>query len=86
MYSVAYEIDQKYGTDYLKRFKKWLTDIQDENLMVVGAMTDPKGDRSKSPTEQSDPDQYVHVIDRKDDGVIIRGAKLHMTGAVSYLA
>jgi 4-hydroxybutyryl-CoA dehydratase/vinylacetyl-CoA-Delta-isomerase len=86
VYSVAYEIDQKYGTDYLKRFKKWLTYIQDENLMVVGAMTDPKGDRSKSPTEQSDPDQYVHVIDRKDDGVIIRGAKLHMTGAVSYLA
>ena len=83
VYSVAYEIDQKYGTDYLKRFKKWLTYIQDENLMVVGAMTDPKGDRSKSPTEQSDPDQYVHVIDRKDDGVIIRGAKLHMTGAVN---
>ena len=38
-YSVVYEIDQKYGTDYLERFKKWLTYIQDENLMVVGAMT-----------------------------------------------
>jgi 4-hydroxybutyryl-CoA dehydratase/vinylacetyl-CoA-Delta-isomerase len=83
VYSVAYETDQKYGTDYFERFKKWLTYIQDENLMVVGAMTDPKGDRSKGPAEQNDPDQYVHVVDRKDDGVVIRGAKLHMTGAVN---
>jgi len=83
VYSVAYEIDQEQGTDYLERFKKWLTTIQDENRMVVGAMTDPKGDRSKSPAQQSDPDQYVHVVERRDDGVVIRGAKLHMTGAVN---
>jgi 4-hydroxybutyryl-CoA dehydratase / vinylacetyl-CoA-Delta-isomerase len=82
-YSVAYEIDEKHGTDYLERFKKWLTYIQDENLMVVGAMTDPKGDRSKGPADQADPDQYVHVVERRDDGVVIRGAKLHMTGAVN---
>ena len=82
-YSVAYEIDEKYGTDYLERFKKWLTYIQDENLMVVGAMTDPKGDRSKGPADQPDPDQYVHIVERRDDGVVIRGAKLHMTGAVN---
>ena len=82
-YSVAYEIDQKYGTNYLDKFKKWLIYIQDENLMVVGAMTDPKGDRSKGPAEQMDPDQYVHVVDRRDEGVVIRGAKLHMTGGVN---
>jgi len=82
-YSVAYEIDQKHGTDYLERFKKWLTYIQDENLMVVGAMTDPKGDRSKGPAEQPDPDQYVHIVERRDDGIVIRGAKLHMTGGVN---
>jgi len=82
-YSVAYEVDEKFGTDYLDRFKKWLTYIQDENLMVVGAMTDPKGDRSKAPVDQPDPDQYVHVVERRDDGIVIRGAKLHMTGAVN---
>jgi 4-hydroxybutyryl-CoA dehydratase/vinylacetyl-CoA-Delta-isomerase len=82
-YSVVYEIDQKKGTHYLDRFKKWLTRIQDENLMVVGAMTDPKGDRSKGPAEQEDPDQYVHIVDRREDGIVIRGAKLHMTGAVN---
>ncbi|RJQ63276.1 MAG: 4-hydroxybutyryl-CoA dehydratase [Desulfobacteraceae bacterium] len=83
VYSVIYEIDRKHGTGYLERFKEWLVRIQDENLMVVGAMTDPKGDRSKAPADQPDPDQFVHVIDRKKDGIVIRGAKLHMTGAVN---
>ena len=83
VYSVVYEIDEKFGTDYFERFKKWLIRIQDENLMVVGAMTDPKGDRAKGPADQVDPDQYVHVVERRDDGIVIRGAKLHMTGAVN---
>ena len=83
VYSVIYEMDHKSGSDYLERFKKWLIRIQDENLMVVGAMTDPKGDRSKGPADQDDPDQYVHITERRDDGIVIRGAKLHMTGAVN---
>lgn len=83
VYSVAHEVDDKHGTNYLERFKKWLTHIQDENLMVVGAMTDPKGDRAKGPSEQEDPDQYVRIVERRDDGIVIRGAKLHMTGAVN---
>lgn len=82
-YSVVYEVDQKYGTNYSERFKKWLIRIQDENLMVVGAMTDPKGDRSKGPAEQEDKDQYAHIVERREDGIVIRGAKLHMTGAVN---
>ena len=83
VYSVTYEVDQKCGTDYFERFKRWLTYIQDENLMVVGAMTDPKGDRSKSPADQADPDQFVRIVERRSDGVVVRGAKLHMTGAVN---
>ena len=83
VYSVAYEIDEKLGTNYLQRFNRWLTHIQDDNRMVVGAMTDPKGDRSKGPADQPDPDQYVHVLERRDDGIVIRGAKLHMTGSVN---
>jgi 4-hydroxybutyryl-CoA dehydratase/vinylacetyl-CoA-Delta-isomerase len=83
VYSVTYEIDQKHGTDYFGRFKEWLIRIQDENFMVVGAMTDPKGDRSLGPADQPDPDQYVHIVEHRPDGVVIRGAKLHMTGGVN---
>jgi len=83
VYSVTYEMDRKLGTSYFERFKQWLIRIQDENRMVVGAMTDPKGDRSKGPADQPDPDQYVHIVERRDDGIVIRGAKLHMTGSVN---
>jgi 4-hydroxybutyryl-CoA dehydratase/vinylacetyl-CoA-Delta-isomerase len=40
-------------------------------------MTDPKGDRAKGPVDQPDPDQYVHIVERRDGGIVIRGAKLH---------
>ena len=83
VYATIYEIDQACGTEYMARFRDWLVRIQDENLMVVGAMTDPKGDRSRGPTEQDDPDQYVHIVKRSPAGIVIRGAKLHMTGAVN---
>ena len=47
-YMTAYDIDQKYKTDYFERFKKYLIYVQDSNVMLVGGMTDPKGDRSLS--------------------------------------
>ncbi|MFX1378783.1 MAG: 4-hydroxyphenylacetate 3-hydroxylase family protein [Promethearchaeota archaeon] len=80
LYSTTYEMDKKNGTNYHERFKKYWIDVQTEDLMVDGAMTDTKGDRSKRPKEQSDPDAFLHIIDEKDDGIIVRGAKVHQTG------
>ncbi len=80
---VTYDIDQKYGTEYNKRFLKFLRYVQDEDLVCDGAMTDAKADRSLRPSEQADPDQYLHVVEEKPDGIIARGAKLHQTGAVN---
>jgi 4-hydroxybutyryl-CoA dehydratase/vinylacetyl-CoA-Delta-isomerase len=79
----TYDIDQKYGTEYNKRFLKYLRYVQDEDLVCCGAMTDAKGDRSLRPTQQTDPDQYLHVVEERPDGIIVRGAKLHQTGAVN---
>jgi len=83
MYSTTYEIDEAKGTSYFKRFVEFLRYIQSENLMVVGGMTDPKGDRSKRPSEQSDPDLFTHVVEKREDGIVIRGAKAHMTGSIN---
>jgi 4-hydroxybutyryl-CoA dehydratase/vinylacetyl-CoA-Delta-isomerase len=83
MYSTSYEIDEAKGTSYFKRFVEFLKYIQSENLMVVGGMTDPKGDRSKRPSEQSDPDLFLHVVEKRKDGIVIRGAKAHMTGSIN---
>ncbi|HSR45645.1 MAG TPA: 4-hydroxyphenylacetate 3-hydroxylase N-terminal domain-containing protein [Acidimicrobiia bacterium] len=82
-FSVTYDIDAANGTDYHKRFTTWLAEMQRMNFVIGGAMTDPKGDRSKAPSEQTDPDLYVHVTERRDDGIVIRGAKAHQTGAIN---
>jgi 4-hydroxybutyryl-CoA dehydratase/vinylacetyl-CoA-Delta-isomerase len=83
MYATSFETDAAHGTDYHERFKKYLVRIQREDLMVAGAMTDPKGHRSRRPAEQADPDQYVRVVERRPDGVVIRGAKVHNTGGIN---
>ena len=83
LYSVTYEMDEANGSDYHARMKAFLTDMHRHNYVVGGAMTDVKGDRSKAPHEQSDPDMFVHVSKRTDDGVYIRGAKAHQTGCVN---
>lgn len=82
-YTVTYEMDQALGTNYHARFRRYLEYIQENDLMVAGSMTDPKGDRSLRPSQQSDPDMYVHIVDKNDQGIIIRGAKAHQTGIVN---
>ena len=83
VYSTAYEIDQKYGTPYFENFKKFMLYCQEKDLTVDGAMTDPKGDRSKAPHEQADPDLYLRVVERREDGIVVCGAKAHQTGALN---
>jgi 4-hydroxybutyryl-CoA dehydratase/vinylacetyl-CoA-Delta-isomerase len=83
IWSVTYEMDQAKGTDYHARFKAFLERVQREDLMSAGAMTDVKGDRSLPPWKQADPDLYVRIVARRPDGIVIRGAKTHITGAVN---
>ena len=83
VFSTTYEVDEKYGTHYHENFKKFLTMVQDEDLTVDGAMTDPKGDRSKAPHEQADADMFVHVVERRPDGIVVCGAKCHQTGSIN---
>jgi 4-hydroxybutyryl-CoA dehydratase/vinylacetyl-CoA-Delta-isomerase len=83
VYSVTYEIDQKMGTDYHKRLVNLLKEVQSKDLMISGTMTDVKGDRRLSPSKQKDPDLYVHVVEKKKDGIVVSGAKAHITGAVN---
>jgi len=83
VYAVSYEVDAAKSTDYHERFKEYLGYIQREDLMVVGAMTDPKGHRAQKPSDQADADQFVRVVERPPDGVVIRGAKVHNTGGIN---
>jgi len=83
LHSVTFDIDEKHGTNYHKRLLDFIKKMQNENLVIGGAMTDPKGDRSRGPHEQADPDLFLHVIKRDDKGVTIKGAKAHQTGCIN---
>ena len=82
-YSTTYEIDEKYGTHYHENFKKFLQFVQQNDLVVDGAMTDPKGNRGLAPHAQPDPDMFVRIKERRPDGIVVRGAKCHQTGSVN---
>jgi len=83
VYAITYDIDQEYGTPYHTRFRDFLTYIQTHDLVPAACMTDSKGDRGLSPAQQEDKDQYLHVVEEREDGVVVRGAKLHITGGVN---
>ena len=73
--------DANHNTDYSKRFLAYMHKVQDEDLTLGVAMTDAKGDRSKRPGLQSNPDVYVRITERRRDGIVIRGTKAIVTGA-----
>ena len=79
-FSTTYEIDKAHGTNYHERFTNYMKFVQENDYTVDGAMTDPKGDRALSPSKQADPDLYLRVVERREDGVVVRGAKAHQTG------
>lgn len=83
IYATTFEMDEAYGTDYHKRFIEYMKFVQDNDLVVDGAMTDPKGDRSLSPSQQEDADLYLRIVEVRPDGIVVRGAKAHQTGAVN---
>jgi len=83
LHSTTFEIDEKHGTDYHKRFLEFVKMVQQENLVIGGAMTDPKGDRSKGPSEQDDPDLFTRIVDSDEKGVYVSGAKAHQTGCIN---
>src|SRR5690606_9140104 len=63
------------------RIRAYVKDAQQRDIRITQCITDSKGDRSRRPSLQDDPDQYVRVVERRDEGVVIRGAKLHISAA-----
>jgi 4-hydroxybutyryl-CoA dehydratase / vinylacetyl-CoA-Delta-isomerase len=83
LYSTTFEVDGKHGTQYHKRLIEFIKNVQRDNMVIGGAMTDVKGDRSLSPSQQEDPDMFVHITKRDSKGVYITGAKAHQTGCIN---
>ena len=78
---VSYDTDQQYGTKYHQRFLDYMKYYQQRDLTSCGAVTDVKGDRNLRPHQQADPDLYLRIVEKKRDGIIVRGAKANITTA-----
>jgi 4-hydroxybutyryl-CoA dehydratase/vinylacetyl-CoA-Delta-isomerase len=83
LWAVTEELDEEYGTDYQGRLKAWILRAQQEGLTAAGALTDAKGDRSLKPSQQENPDVNVRIKEKRDDGIIIQGAKLMICGTAA---
>ncbi len=81
LFQATRRTDEAHGTEYHQHLLAYLHRFQDEDLTLGIAMTDAKGDRSKRPGAQSNPDVYVHVAERRANGIVIRGTKAIVTGA-----
>ena len=71
----------KLRPEYRERIYAFFEWCREQDVRCSEAITDAKGHRRKRPSQQDDPDAYVRVVDRQADGIVIRGAKLHITGA-----
>ncbi len=83
MFATTFEMDRDLGTDYHQRFLKWLGDAQSRDITISGALTDAKGNRTKPASGQEDPDMYLRVVEKRDDGIVLRGAKVMICGVAA---
>lgn len=79
--STCWEMDQELGTDYQARFMAYLEKVQREDLSVAGALTEPRGDRKTRALDWPDPYLSLKVVDKRADGIVVRGAKINISGA-----
>ncbi len=80
----AHTMDKALGTDYGKRveaYRKW---CQDNDPGICAAVSDPKGNRElhAADSKQQHKDFYVRIVDRKKDGIVINGCKLHISHSI----
>ncbi len=73
----AAAMDANGGTTYLPRVEAFYRHCRSNDLAMAVAQTDVKGDRSRGPSAQADPDLYVRIVERQSDGIVVRGAKAH---------
>src|SRR4030042_1605952 len=79
---VSQRIDKKYGTRYTQNVEAYRKHLQKNDLSFAMGLTDVKGDRTLRPSQQKrHQDYYVRIVEERKDGIIVRGAKTHISQA-----
>ncbi len=81
LWSTTWEMDHKLGTSYFPRFLEYLKYVQKNDLAVAGALTEPRGPRDKKLLDWPDPYLSLKVVEKKSDGIVVRGCKINISGA-----
>ncbi len=79
--STTWEMDRDLGTEYRPRFMEYLKMVQTKDLSVAGALTEARGSRSKKTLDWKDPYLSLKIVDKNKDGIVVRGAKINISGA-----
>lgn len=79
--ATTWEMDQTLGTAYYPRFLEYLKMVQRKDLSVAGALTEPRGNRTKRVIDWPDPYLSLKIVEKRDDGIVVRGAKINISGA-----
>lgn len=83
LWEVTAKMDKDLGTTYHERLKKYFRYVEDNALALAGAITDAKGNRSLKPSQQANKMQNLHVVETRDDGIIISGYKIQICGVAA---
>ncbi|PKP01438.1 MAG: 4-hydroxyphenylacetate 3-hydroxylase [Bacteroidetes bacterium HGW-Bacteroidetes-6] len=83
MWAVTHDMDKEFGTEYQKRLEKWILSAEQRGILCAGALTDAKGNRSLKPHQQTDLDANLRIVERRPDGIVVRGAKLMICGVAA---
>ena len=76
----TWDIQNDLGKPYYDRFMKFLDYVQKNDLSCTVTVTDVKGYRTKSPSQQSDRNMYCHIDEITDEGIYVSGFKCNQTG------
>lgn len=79
---VTDRIDEVHGTNYHHNAVEWIKYVQREDLITCPALTDPKGDRRVQAHKQENPNMYLRVVKKNEEGIVIQGAKVAQTGTM----
>ena len=79
--ATTWEMDMDLGTEYHPRFIEFLKMVQVKDLSVAGALTEPRGRRDKKTLDWPDPYLSLKVVEKNDKGIVVRGAKINISGA-----
>ena len=79
---ISARVDKKFGSNYAERVEAYRKFLQKNDATIALGMTDVKGDRSLRPSQQQPhQDYYVRIVEERSDGIVVRGAKTHISQA-----